>query len=181
MRIINLVPALVRVSTRTQYRMGIVYAAISLLLVIIGNSLAIHITHEDTMAFYAIGLIMSPAIVLMLYHGIRYRKVALAMVFLCDDELCVIDGWGEIWRRIPYSTISCVKREVIAGTFYGKGKETRVAEYICLYLNGFAWTADKQHDSVHYSRLYKMEQFFMIAYDDDAFKFLLSKTTCNNL
>ena len=179
MKVINLVPAVLRAGVLVRYRLGIVYAAISLLLAIIGNALSARSTYEDIVVFYAIGLILSPAIIAMLYLGIRYKKVALAKVFMCNNELCVIDGWGEIWRRIPYSSISSITHEEMAGAFLGRDREEYTAEYICLYLNGFVWTENRQHDSAHYSKTYKIQDFLMIAYDEDAYKFLLSKAACH--
>ena len=117
-------------------------------------------------------------------HGIRIDR---STVTLAQESIQVKDHRGRIWRDIPYSAITAVKKESHAGNFIYLRARSRIEEkyypaltpqdYICIYLNG----NETAPDAFIFHRFFKSPDFLPIGFDQAVYDQLRNCLLWNQL
>ncbi len=115
-------------------------------------------------------------------HGIRIDR---STVTLAQESIQVKDHRGRIWRDIPYTSITAVKKESHAGSFGYARKPFRTdqiydpipQDYICVYLNG----NETAPDAFIFHRFFKSPDFLPIGFDQAVYDQLRNCLLWNQL
>lgn len=99
----------------------------------------------------------------LLIPGLLYDKYCQVTVAFCSTQINVMNR-SHCLRSIPYSAITDVSIEEIAGFFYGRNKSQVKDRYICFFQNNL-----QDIPSVPYSKLFAHKSFFIVSYRKDAF------------
>lgn len=159
-------------------------AAINFLLAAVGFGCS-RMAGDFAVVLFAMGLALLLGGLVIISNCLLGARIDRSTVTLAQESIQVKDHRGRIWRDIPYSAITAVKKESHAGSFGYARKPFRTdqiydpipQDYICVYLNG----NETAPDAFIFHRFFKSPDFLPIGFDQTVYAQLCNRLLWNQL
>lgn len=155
-------------------KMAVFFGVIGSLLLIISSIYVTIFTSFDLNVFLTFFFIIMGITAILLLPRLMHQRVICSDVIFTDKKIQVVDSKAVCWREVSYSSITSIRTEELYGWFFGSNpdKDRVKIKYICLFMNN-----QSEIPFVPYSRLFHQDDFFLIAYTDEVYEFII-KNTC---
>lgn len=161
-------------------------AAINFLLAAVGFGCS-RMAGDFAVVLFAMGLALLLGGLVIISNCLLGARIDRSTVTLAQESIQVKDHRGRIWRDIPYSAITAVKKESHTGNFIYLRARSRIEEkyypaltprdYICVYLNG----NETAPDAIIFHRFFKSPDFLPIGFDQTVYAQLCNRLLWNQL